>query len=639
MNILLFPLAIGLVVCLACPGYAQFVGIGTAAPTAPLTVFSGTSSYLSDAGQLNVASGSLVNRLVMGYDETINVGYINAVQAGATWRDLVLQGPGNGRVGIKTATPATALHAANALTLSGGGTDLPDFGGTALYLVGYDGAASTVTSGRMIIGDGTGKQFHISLRSAATNTDLFTFTDYGQFGIGVAAPQRRLEVAGPGGAGISSTNDGISGTDWIALNTGGATGPRVVQGALGGVPTLGGHNQILDAWTSLNLNPGGNVGVGVTTPIAKLDVGGSLRVADLVGSSVRMVTVDVNGILGTTPVGSADNLGNHIATQNVQLNGNWLSNDGGNEGVRVDNDGRVGVNALPLSSHQFSVQGPGGIAARSTNDGVSTTDWIALNVGGATGPRVVQGAFDGVPTLGGHNQILDAWTNLNLNPGGNVGIGTATPAEKLDVNGNVRVAALAGSGTRMVTVSPTGVFGTTALPTGDNLGNHTATQNIQLNGNWLSDDGGNEGIRVDNTGRVGVNVAAPSRQFEAAGTGGASISSTNDGVSTTDWIALNTGGATGPRVVQGAYDGVPTLGGHNQILDAWTNLNLNPGGNVGIGTATPAEKLDVNGNVRVAALAGSGTRMVTVSPTGSSVPPPSPPETTSATTRPPSTCG
>ncbi len=43
--------------------------------------------------------------------------------------------------------------------------------------------------------------------------------------------------------------------------------------------------------------------------------------------------------------------------------------------------------------------------------------------------------------------------------------------------------------------------------TGDNLGNHTATQNIQLNGNWLSNDGDNEGIFINNTGEIGIGRA------------------------------------------------------------------------------------------------------------------------------------
>src|SRR3989337_919933 len=50
----------------------------------------------------------------------------------------------------------------------------------------------------------------------------------------------------------------------------------------------------------------------------------------------------------------------------------------------------------------------------------------------------------------------------------------------------------------------------------DDLGNHTATQNIQLNGHWLSGDGGNEGVFVDSAGKVGVGVA-PSQKLDVNG--------------------------------------------------------------------------------------------------------------------------
>lgn len=46
--------------------------------------------------------------------------------------------------------------------------------------------------------------------------------------------------------------------------------------------------------------------------------------------------------------------------------------------------------------------------------------------------------------------------------------------------------------------------------TADNLGNHTATANIKLNDNWLSNDGGNEGVRVSGTGDVGIGTSTPS---------------------------------------------------------------------------------------------------------------------------------
>ncbi|MGB5989536.1 MAG: tail fiber protein, partial [Marinifilaceae bacterium] len=41
------------------------------------------------------------------------------------------------------------------------------------------------------------------------------------------------------------------------------------------------------------------------------------------------------------PVGGNDNLGNHTATENVQLNGKYLSNDGDTEGINIGNSGTV----------------------------------------------------------------------------------------------------------------------------------------------------------------------------------------------------------------------------------------------------------------------------------------------------------
>lgn len=63
---------------------------------------------------------------------------------------------------------------------------------------------------------------------------------------------------------------------------------------------------------------------------------------------------------------------------------------------------------------------------------------------------------------------------------------------------------------------------------GDNLGNHIATQNIQLGSFWLSGDADNEGIQVDTSGKVGVAAAPGSANFQVAGTDGVLFSGTLD---------------------------------------------------------------------------------------------------------------
>lgn len=57
----------------------------------------------------------------------------------------------------------------------------------------------------------------------------------------------------------------------------------------------------------------------------------------------------------------------------------------------------------------------------------------------------------------------------------------------------------------------------TTSTTADNLGNHSATKNINLNSNYLSNDGGNEGIRIDNVGNVGIGNNAPNAKLDVTG--------------------------------------------------------------------------------------------------------------------------
>ena len=107
-----------------------------------------------------------------------------------------------------------------------------------------------------------------------------------------------------------------------------------------------------------------------------------------------------------------------------------------------------------------------------------------------------------------------------------LGLGTATPQQRLDVAGTTRTTALQTGTLQLTTGSGTGGQVLTSDPGGnatwqpatrDNLGDHRATQPLRLNDNWLNNDGGaSEGLRIDNTGRVGIGTASPAYLLHVA---------------------------------------------------------------------------------------------------------------------------
>ncbi len=109
----------------------------------------------------------------------------------------------------------------------------------------------------------------------------------------------------------------------------------------------------------------------------------------------------------------------------------------------------------------------------------------------------------------------------------------------------------------------------------DNLGDHTATQNLILGSYYLSGDGGNEGVSVDSTGKVGVGTISPLAPFHVFSNSGWAqyVGQDNSGYQLR--ISLN---------ALGAYN-------NNSV----SQLLLNPsGGNIGIGTSSPITKLNIS---------------------------------------------
>jgi hypothetical protein len=145
----------------------------------------------------------------------------------------------------------------------------------------------------------------------------------------------------------------------------------------------------------------------------------------------------------------------------------------------------------------------------------------------------------------------------------------------------------------------------------DNLGNHTATQNLNLSGNLLvggtAASPGTTGLSVASTGRVGVSTTAPGHPLVVQADANNRLLGFNDNTGTDKYNFSRTA-ATGSG--SAAVPGGLNLSESNVAAG---RLFVQDGGNVGIGTTTPGQKLDVAGTTRTTnavvttALTGNGT--------------------------------
>lgn len=219
-----------------------------------------------------------------------------------------------------------------------------------------------------------------------------------------------------------------------------------------------------------NLSNGGNTDWGGGTFAADIldcSTGSkTIRIINNDGASrtlfygVNLIITKLNPSITTST--TADNLGDHTATKNILLNGNYLSNDGGNEGIRIDNSGKLGI-GTPTPTNSIHVENgnvfgpdPGNTTSPSVyiynNNNASTTAHSSLairtNGNGGGNPYLsfdiggVRGYSMGIDNADGDK--FKFYTNWNLNNSvapaftvttdNRVGIGTTSPASRLHIN-------------------------------------------------------------------------------------------------------------------------------------------------------------------------------------------------------------
>ena len=229
-------------------------------------------------------------------------------------------------------------------------------------------------------------------------------------------------------------------------------------------------------------------------------------------------------------------------------------------------------------------------------DGVENADILLASTG--TNKSVIQfRSSDNNITVGSDNVMKFNAPNMQFYPTGQVVVNGAFKA-----TGNINLSGLADSSSKVLTVGTNGQLSSVEYSTfNDNLGNHTAEHNINLNGKKIvNGTSGTGGIFVSTGGNVsiGTGTTIPSNALEVGGTIVSNNLMIRDLASITQKVLIvGTGGqvlSTDPSTF------ADNMGNHT----ATQNINLNGKKIVGNSASTNGLFVGTNGNVRIGA--GSG---------------------------------
>ena len=255
------------------------VGIGTSSPGSLLNLDQAGANYgnglrLSYGGHYWEAVHDGASGLTLGYD---GVDKLVIARSGNSYFP-------SGNLGIGTSSPQGKLHVIGVGRFGLMDSSINNMGGILVASGTGVGGARQYWIGASNPTSHNNNMFQISDYDGGTNTPLMTIygihagAAVGNVGIGTTSPSFKLNVAGD----VTYPNDVTAGGAQFSVS--GLTAPtkRINIGydttSGNGFGFIAAGNQGV-TWTSLILQPtGGNVGIGTTTPGAKLDVYGRVQI-------------------------------------------------------------------------------------------------------------------------------------------------------------------------------------------------------------------------------------------------------------------------------------------------------------------------------------------------------------------------
>jgi hypothetical protein len=379
--------------------------------------------------------------------------------------------------------------------------------------------------------------------------------------------------------------------EWLGFTPANASGTTNYVSKFTGANSLG-DSQLFDNGT--------NVGIGTTSPSAKLNLIGDLHLGTYSNlSSVIFENRTGKGVFSILTNGTTNSEGTTITYSWADGgHGPLKFNNSSNEVMRLSSVGNVGIGTSSPTERLEVQNGSSGAKIKVSNSG-----------GGSASLEISSNASS-VAQLSFTNQLSLI--------GGNVGIGTTSPNQKLHVEG------LSYFASDIFTINNGGIFFS---------GNSSYQRGIYSNASGLTlQTLGSPKLTINDGGNVGIGTTSPTAKLHISDTNKVFDGYGNVNVFTSDTATTNIGGSialggtnatggTNPYVfakIQGIkessagnYNGALIFGTTSPSSAVTEKMRITSIGNVGIGTSSPGEKLDVYGVIRGVYTADPGSGAVT----------------------------
>jgi hypothetical protein len=359
----------------------------------------------------------------------------------------------------------------------------------------------------------------------------------------------------------------------------------------------------------------GNVGVKGSTVITTSAASApTFQIGDGAGSPALVMYSSTTGAsqisFADATTGAASYDGYVLYSQNSQ---HLAIGTASTERLRLDSSGRLGLGtSSPTAKFESYFS--------STNPSLSSNTGAGLSVYGTSTVRLNFGNYPASPYsswVQSSDGIGNAWP-IALNPlGGNVGIGTSSPAKLLHVqSGSVTGAARGGAFTKTLFESSDATatyweFQAASTATNDfifskgNTGSYGIVGYDHVNDALRFFANGSERLRIDSSGRVGIGTSSPSYLLDLSGS--ASIGIRYKTTGTYAGIILDNSSTTGGGYVTAYQNGTQkALFGVSGVIEGSTTSDCGilaeTGGNIRFYTnGSPSEKmrLDTSGRLGI----------------------------------------